>query len=416
MIARRDLFWQPDLVLYNSAVQPWDSHVQPTKTWVYPDGFSWDSTPASLTFECEYNFRAFPFDTQNCSMQFASWCSQRESNLRSPGLASLACLSGDWHFVPRCRNHIAAELDLQFANEADDGYPPASINANFNSISWEVRGVTTTRRVLSYPSGDFPELYFHLQIRRYHSWYVYNGILPTVFTTGVAIGSVFIEISDGARTGLCITALLTISTLHIVVTTGQPIAKDVNWYDVLSIGCFIFAFTAMAETLFVSYLVSRKTKVLSSKLARAVKQVAKPKRAVARLVTGRTSVALSNRISRLTARITNGGASSCGREGSAAEHPERAPDASDKLQLRFEPSCAEESSQANGVDFNGGAGPSSLPPRPLPGRLRRASSLLNAVTHIGLQDLARYIDRIVRTLLAVSFVIFITVMGATAGR
>ena len=73
VIANRNLFWQPDLVLYNSAVQPWDQHVHTTKTWVYPDGESWDSTPASLTFECRYEFDTFPFDVQNCSMRFASW-------------------------------------------------------------------------------------------------------------------------------------------------------------------------------------------------------------------------------------------------------------------------------------------------------------------------------------------------------
>ncbi|KAL1122091.1 hypothetical protein AAG570_003497 [Ranatra chinensis] len=65
--------WEPDVVLYNSAVGNNVDHYGNTHCLAYPNGRILWVPPAQFSFFCDMDLTRWPFDTHTCSMKLGSW-------------------------------------------------------------------------------------------------------------------------------------------------------------------------------------------------------------------------------------------------------------------------------------------------------------------------------------------------------
>ncbi|VDM82254.1 unnamed protein product [Strongylus vulgaris] len=64
--------WKPDVLLYNSVDQQFDS-TWPVNAVVYHTGNVTWIPPAVIRSSCSIDIAYFPFDSQHCTMKFGSW-------------------------------------------------------------------------------------------------------------------------------------------------------------------------------------------------------------------------------------------------------------------------------------------------------------------------------------------------------
>uniref|UniRef100_A0A1B6MC81 Neurotransmitter-gated ion-channel ligand-binding domain-containing protein n=1 Tax=Graphocephala atropunctata TaxID=36148 RepID=A0A1B6MC81_9HEMI len=65
--------WQPDVVLYNSALGNSVDHYGNTHCIVYMDGSVIWVPPSQFSVYCDINLRKWPYDTHSCKLYFGSW-------------------------------------------------------------------------------------------------------------------------------------------------------------------------------------------------------------------------------------------------------------------------------------------------------------------------------------------------------
>lgn len=89
--------WQPDVVLYNSALGNDISHYGRTTCIVYAGGKVLWVPPSQFQVFCDLDLRNWPYDVQKCMVKVGSWTySGNMINLQSekPEVSSLECLIG----------------------------------------------------------------------------------------------------------------------------------------------------------------------------------------------------------------------------------------------------------------------------------------------------------------------------------
>lgn len=112
--------------------------------------------PAIYRSSCEIDMKNFPFDSQECFFKFGSW-------------------TYDQHKV---------DVQLFEARENID------MREYIQSSEWEVLNSSAWRRIRQYPFFDtdpYPEVIFHLTLKRQSTFYIYLLVLPCILLSALTL-------------------------------------------------------------------------------------------------------------------------------------------------------------------------------------------------------------------------------------
>ncbi|KAH9503287.1 Ligand-gated ion channel 4 [Bulinus truncatus] len=188
-----DEVWKPDILLHNNAdVSAFVSSISSNLIVTADGNVTWFSM-VIFKSSCSINVRYFPFDAQNCSMQFASW-------------------SYDGFLLNLLMNTGQGDIS---------NYIPNS--------EWELIRFSVERnvRIFSCCEEPYPDITFHIVIKRRPLFYIFNMILPCILITLVALLGFYIPSDSGEKVTMGITTLLSMTVFMMLVTENMPPTSDV---------------------------------------------------------------------------------------------------------------------------------------------------------------------------------------------
>ncbi|CAK8691278.1 unnamed protein product [Clavelina lepadiformis] len=179
-----DTIWKPDIVLYNNADGTFEVSLE-SNAVVYNNGSVAWMPPAIYKSACKIEVKHFPFDTQNCSMEFRSWTYDR----------------------------IKVELHLLKPKATLDDFSPNG--------EWDILGTPATKQV-NEKDEAYQHLLYSLIIRRKPLFYTVNLIIPCILITSLAILVFYLPSDCGEKMTLCISVLLALTFFLLLISKIVP--------------------------------------------------------------------------------------------------------------------------------------------------------------------------------------------------
>ncbi|XP_053540213.1 cholinergic receptor, nicotinic, alpha 11 isoform X2 [Ictalurus punctatus] len=184
-----DQVWTPDILLYNSADDDFDSTFK-TNVLVNSSGYCTYLPPGIFMSTCNVDVRWFPFDIQKCELKFGSWTFD------------------GWL------------LDLQMSEADISGYMPNG--------EWDLVGVPGTRNEVFYDccKEPYPDVTFVVTIRRRTLYYALNLLIPCVLLSSMTLLIFVLPADSGEKISLGITVLLSLTVFMLLVAEIMPATSD----------------------------------------------------------------------------------------------------------------------------------------------------------------------------------------------
>ncbi|XP_052792341.1 neuronal acetylcholine receptor subunit alpha-10-like [Mya arenaria] len=179
--------WRPDIVLYNSADDYNDGYMQ-ALAMVHNNGHVFWPPIVKLRSTCNIDITYFPFDDQICKLKLGSWA------------------------------YDGFQVDL-FSREH-----PVDLSNFVSNGEWELIHVSAIRNQITYPCcpEHFPDITFHIHIRRRTLYYTYNVIIPCVMLSMLALSGFWMRPDSGEKVTLGLTVLLAFSVFMLLVAENMP--------------------------------------------------------------------------------------------------------------------------------------------------------------------------------------------------
>ena len=142
---------------------------------------------------CSMDVRYFPFDVQNCSMNFASW------------------------------TFDAYRVNIR--NNARDG----DLSNYVNSSEFEVVEFSFKRHVVVFTCCPEPYVFltYTLVIQRKPLFYLFNMVMPCILITLVALLGFYMPNDSGEKISMGITTLLSMTVFLMIVAEELPPVSDI---------------------------------------------------------------------------------------------------------------------------------------------------------------------------------------------
>ncbi|WKY16873.1 hypothetical protein Q1695_001470 [Nippostrongylus brasiliensis] len=185
--------WRPDVLLYNSANEDFDSTFKSNEV-VYSSGeVNW-IPPGIFRASCKMDITYFPFDDQLCYLKFGSWT-----------------YSGD-------------ALDLRILS-GEDEEPSMDLSTYTPSGEWHLKSAPAFREVLYSPCCPEPysTVTFYMLLRRRSVFYLFNIVFPSLLISLMTLVGFCLPAHDmSEKIGYQTTILLSICFFVTIVSEMTP--------------------------------------------------------------------------------------------------------------------------------------------------------------------------------------------------
>lgn len=186
--------WRPDVVLYNNAdVSSTVTSVSSNVIIEYTGNVTWLSM-SIFRSSCSIDVKYFPYDIQNCSMDFASW---------TYGMDKLNIIS-----------------------HSDSG----DITNYVPSSEWALLQYSPERSLETFsccPDEPVPFMKYFIVIKRRPLFYLFNMVMPCILITIVALLGFYMPPESGEKVSMGITTLLSVVVFLMIVAESMPPTSDV---------------------------------------------------------------------------------------------------------------------------------------------------------------------------------------------
>ncbi|XP_038070482.1 neuronal acetylcholine receptor subunit alpha-10-like [Patiria miniata] len=186
----KEKLWMPDLWLYNNAGSRYDDYAKNSICSVYYDGRVVWQSPSIIMTHCQMDVTNFPFDRQNCEVQFGPW------------------------------QHGADEIILEGTGSADRYLR--------SSGEWSLMNFTASNGLEGYqiypddPEVPFTFVTYSVELRRIPTYFVFYLIMPCVLIACTTLLSFFLPAESGEKVSLSITVLLSLTVFLLLVAELLP--------------------------------------------------------------------------------------------------------------------------------------------------------------------------------------------------
>ncbi|XP_053133372.1 neuronal acetylcholine receptor subunit alpha-7-like isoform X2 [Hemicordylus capensis] len=184
-----DQVWTPDILLYNSANEEFDSTLH-THVLVNSSGYCQWLPPGILKSTCQIDVRWFPFDTQKCDLKFGSW------------------------------TYDGWLLDLRMLETDTSGY--------IANGEWDLVGVPGSQNKVFYECCREPylDVTFAVTMRRRTLYYALNMLVPCLLLSAMTFLVFLLPADSGEKISLGITVLLSLTVFMLLVAEVMPATSD----------------------------------------------------------------------------------------------------------------------------------------------------------------------------------------------
>ncbi|CAI2320749.1 unnamed protein product [Caenorhabditis sp. 36 PRJEB53466] len=195
--------WKPDVLLYNSVDQQFDSTWPVNAVVLYTGNVTW-IPPAIIRSSCAIDIAYFPFDTQHCTMKFGSWT-----------------YSGF------------------FTDLVNTTISPATYKPNGE---WELLALQSRRSIFFYECCPEPyyDVTFTVSIRRRTLYYGFNLLLPCMLISSLALLSFTLPADCGEKLNLGVTIFMSLCVFMIMVAEAMPQTSDALPLIQIYFSCIMF--------------------------------------------------------------------------------------------------------------------------------------------------------------------------------
>ncbi|VDI60553.1 nicotinic acetylcholine receptor, invertebrate [Mytilus galloprovincialis] len=180
-----DVVWHPKLIVQNS-IDDLSSPGDGTTVRIRNDGeIRWE-LPAILSTSCDMDVTNFPFDSQTCDIELASW---------------------GFHTDAVNLTFLKTNLDLEDYN----------VNGEWNIVSTSQHASKLTDEGLVYS-----ELLFRIVFERLPNYYIMSVIIPVILTAVLTSVTFILPVESGEKVGYILTVLLALAVLLTLFTDSMP--------------------------------------------------------------------------------------------------------------------------------------------------------------------------------------------------
>uniref|UniRef100_A0A7E4ZR34 Neur_chan_LBD domain-containing protein n=1 Tax=Panagrellus redivivus TaxID=6233 RepID=A0A7E4ZR34_PANRE len=185
--------WTPDILLYNSVADEFDS-LYAANVLVYYDGLCTWIPPGIFKFSTQIHITWFPFDEQICALKFGSW------------------------------SYDGSKLDLVLAEE-ENGF---DLSTYIRNGEWELTDKHAERHIMYYKCCPEPyfDIVFSFKIQRKTLYYGFNLIVPCIAITLLTIIGFTYPAEAGEKISIQINVLLSICIFQNYVSEMSPATSE----------------------------------------------------------------------------------------------------------------------------------------------------------------------------------------------
>ncbi|XP_035665065.1 neuronal acetylcholine receptor subunit alpha-10-like [Branchiostoma floridae] len=190
MVTPAESIWRPDLFLYHNVNYEFDGWLDRV-VMISSDGVVDWKAPAVTMSACLVNVSDFPFDRQECSLQFGSW------------------------------NQDGRYVDYYSKKEVGD-----LANLIRNS-EWEVPKLVAKRSNLLYNGVPYPDVTFTIHMARRPTFYVTNMLVPCALLAFLMGATFYLPPDCGEKISFGVAVLLSLAVFQLLVAEAVPRSENI---------------------------------------------------------------------------------------------------------------------------------------------------------------------------------------------